>query len=860
MFKILPILISFFIIGFSASSKAQDSRTFITPRINDVRLDYCKHWGRQCGGPAATLFCRQMGYQRAQKWTPDLNVGSRGQDTVVFGDGRICRSPTCSSFRSITCIKEKTLPQNTLKPARPLIPIPDNKPSGIARPKQPTILDKSPTHLNNNRRNPTSVRISRCSDPACSKVTRRPMTVNPESKFRQISFRWTVRNLRTTTKVMWQIADSPFARTKGNRLSPNNLILSGIQTGRSGLLKLNIDSIAERQSVGGTKLLRSVFYLRILPVNQSGNRTIGAPSNVLRIIYIRPKKKMQVVVNPGLFSAPLADGSLLYHCTSSCDIKLEHDFELNQNLLERYMYWDVTAIQNAEGILWQVSDGPFPPFQNGSQQDIAPSRLLTSGRGSGKNSGFVLRYKDLRSKLAAKNSGKPGRLRIPGKPNLYVRGLPISGANKLTLVGVPTKAIGIYLDIKPPAQKPIDIHIPTGPRGPDKLFELRIKSFEPPTFADANKWGCVKVKGYRGPVTPPIQSLFPIDGEICPRSYKGQGDGRITSFGEFIEWSADKVTGTWDWMADKFDKLKSVAVDIVLKYSVYGLQCRLGAMAANEIAGKDAEKKADDICKKGAELAVDSGLVYLGVPPTMPSYNELVDKGVNYAVEIAAEEFEAQTGVPCIEWCKDALRAGLSNFAEELKRQEAQPGCIGKEEAHKRGKEPLCIPDIVITEAASGAVYRPPLLTVQLTRKRTIPYPTRKDHPPCFVGAQMDVKNHFPGGRVSVSYGTNTKPRSKEFPPRDIQKRLFEADSVSVPIDIQPGMFIDVPVTFNKRTRFLLPWTRQLDIESRSQIALPNSYYRRDWFTVYWGGVAMLKAISSCAEQNDQINQTLPSK
>jgi len=56
------------------------------PRIRGYRLDWCKHAGRDCGEPAATLFCREKGYERAVLWAKDPRIGGGGvrQDQFTF--------------------------------------------------------------------------------------------------------------------------------------------------------------------------------------------------------------------------------------------------------------------------------------------------------------------------------------------------------------------------------------------------------------------------------------------------------------------------------------------------------------------------------------------------------------------------------------------------------------------------------------------------------------------------------------------------------------------------------------------------------------------------------------------------------
>ena len=54
--SLLGILLAVLATGAAAQ---ETTRTFQNPSINGVRLDWCRFYGRQCGEPAAELFCRQ---------------------------------------------------------------------------------------------------------------------------------------------------------------------------------------------------------------------------------------------------------------------------------------------------------------------------------------------------------------------------------------------------------------------------------------------------------------------------------------------------------------------------------------------------------------------------------------------------------------------------------------------------------------------------------------------------------------------------------------------------------------------------------------------------------------------------------
>ncbi len=129
---------------------AAERRTFSTPTINNVRLDWCKHWARECGQPAADLFCTRQGFDKAASIDREANVGARGVKTLVYGDGRICAQPTCSAFRAITCVKAATTEPSvqTTQPsaltAKPVKPLPSAKPPTVVLVPKPDVQQLAP--------------------------------------------------------------------------------------------------------------------------------------------------------------------------------------------------------------------------------------------------------------------------------------------------------------------------------------------------------------------------------------------------------------------------------------------------------------------------------------------------------------------------------------------------------------------------------------------------------------------------------------------------------------------------------------------------------------------------------------------
>lgn len=103
--------------GQGGAAIAGGSQVFNQPIFNNYRVDWCLHWGANCGGPAATEFCKRMGYAYATAWTPAQNIGGFSP-TLVLGDGAVCNQPGCDGFNSITCASGGAAPGAAAQPAQ----------------------------------------------------------------------------------------------------------------------------------------------------------------------------------------------------------------------------------------------------------------------------------------------------------------------------------------------------------------------------------------------------------------------------------------------------------------------------------------------------------------------------------------------------------------------------------------------------------------------------------------------------------------------------------------------------------------------------------------------------------------------
>ena len=83
--------------------------SFLTPKIDGYRLDWCLFpGGQQCGEPAATALCQTHGFAHAFTWQIDENIGGK-QPTKIIGTGQVCRQDLCDGFSLVQCTKPETV-------------------------------------------------------------------------------------------------------------------------------------------------------------------------------------------------------------------------------------------------------------------------------------------------------------------------------------------------------------------------------------------------------------------------------------------------------------------------------------------------------------------------------------------------------------------------------------------------------------------------------------------------------------------------------------------------------------------------------------------------------------------------------
>jgi len=486
--------------------------------------------------------------------------------------------------------------------------------------------------------------------------------------------------------------------------------------------------------------------------------------------------------------------------------------------------------------LWQVSAWPFP-----SSANLDPPGLLAEGMVSASQLVFFINFADIVSPAPGGGSN-PAPTAAPSGPidfsdpfstapldldpgsaistqekigvqidDYYVRVLPLANNQ---VVGFPSNTVTVHYG-PPPEPEPIEL---AGPMAP--LYQVKFVKFNPGSFPDPNRWGCVVVIE-----KPEIQMIVdPYNAEIgevvCPAKLPGKKSGLVEFF--------NVLGGAWDWAAGKVNALKAKVVDLI------GEQVCTQADLA--FGGQGLIPKEE--CKVAVAIGIDVALAAYGVPPSVPSYDQLVEEGKDYLVELAAQELRAR-GIPCEENCEDLIRKALEESIDTLASQSTEPGCVSAEEAAKHGKKPLCMADWgYIVRPAQGAAYYEPTVILEVTRIPGVEPPSWFTNN-CRADVSMSVSNTYSdvSGVINLNEVLYTG-----------SAQLF---------DMAPGQVMKVPLALTPTNAWLdYDWFKSANEDYGVKPPTPYGL-SLEWFAVYNGGTAFLQVSDPFSSQSGACLEAL---
>jgi len=490
----------------------------------------------------------------------------------------------------------------------------------------------------------------------------------------------------------------------------------------------------------------------------------------------------------------------------------------------REFFWSTTA-PGTTSVLWQISSSPF-------SRDFSPHPygLIGAGCTDGKLQGsFLIDFNSPDEYLPAPSScggySQPwiefskfswsAALKPETEVRYYIRFTPMAGNQPS---GKPSNMVEILAKPGETLLEPVIVdHLPD-------IYDVEIIDFVPIKNMIPQYWGCVSIKGLDyGTIWNYYRSVFPnniSDGYIdqitssiydsldyavqnnlivCPAPYSGSSSsGSVLS-----DWGSMFIEGIseiWDSVVSAFNALKDDVVNL----------------AANLI--NDLGIPCDSDCKAGLKIGLEIGIAYFtGIPPNLPTFEQLADQGIEYAIQMAA----AEAGIPCPEDCQQILREGIEGFVKTVAESNSQPGCVDESWAKLLGKHSLCLPPGVDTEAVPEGVAEPARAYIQITRKGQFsPGQYKYNDQPAYV-----VNVHFTGENTLLSgttipytyyyrdWNTGTQHAFTAYAPiTTLQNNVFDSQSFPIP-PLEPGDSVIIPLSLTKHRYYIPEHVHSFNIE-----------------------------------------------
>ncbi|MEM6460632.1 MAG: hypothetical protein AAF724_01810 [Pseudomonadota bacterium] len=605
MLRSLALLVVLLSALWTQSAPAQETtQTFNAPTINGIRLDWCRLYGRQCGAPAAELFCRSRGFTRAVDFSIDPRIGVFGVPTVVFGDGRLCRSRACSGFQQITCAR--AAPVEVQRDSRPA----DWRRSVGTGPDMKTVVVNANTtrfrnpHIDNLRVDWCRNWGANCGKPAADLFCR------------EMGFESANRFLMDRTSGINGIPSLVIGddRVCNARYCNAFKVIACTNQSAPGTLAADAAEPTEREhgsADDGQLAFIAPLPTRKPPLPQSTPEPgpeAETPSDAdikPAVSYAQFKAQAPTVIavnwvnlldSTGQYPA----GASLFACADGdCSAANTADLTLSPQATDQSvkMNFNVDNVPHASGVIWQASYLPFPPFDSGSQADLSPQGLLDYDIVEVKQGWFALDMKELASDL-------PGG----GDPAIvHLRVLPVSEAGLEQVVGLPSNTMRLFYGAEVPTPPPYEGYARENVA--DSRPQLRMKALE---FI-------------------PFQRRASLP-ESCTADQQTGGD---TTGDSSLE--ADAIRpGSWDWANKRYQWIKDRFMSIG------------GPMTQNLVSDET------------WEFALNTALVSAGIPPDTPNIEQVMREGVDGLSGTVAQAVVLQFATDALAANAGALSSGLS--------------------------------------------------------------------------------------------------------------------------------------------------------------------------------------------------------
>jgi len=185
-----------------------------------------------------------------------------------------------------------------------------------------------------------------------------------------------------------------------------------------------------------------------------------------------------------------------------------------------------------------------------------------------------------------------------------------------------------------------------------------------------------------------------IGDKICPAA---TAESDTPWYDQFWEDLGDAVSDLFNSLSSALDTIKGTLVDAL----------------ASIIPG--CGPSCSDLLMTGLNFTIT---YFTGLPPNIPSYNDMVNLGISYAVQTAID----QSGIPyCDETCQGKITSEIQSISQQVAASGgSQPACGASMWATDGSTvydlQSLCIPPGISYSPVPGSMYQPATLQVKVSR------------------------------------------------------------------------------------------------------------------------------------------------
>jgi hypothetical protein len=502
-------------------------------------------------------------------------------------------------------------------------------------------------------------------------------------------FAYNLNNAPGAANVVWQVSRSPLAGFKTDWQHPAGLVASGQVAASAGAFSINFSTFAANQSFTRIPAAQRTYYVRAVPVD-AGGACIGDPGAGLAVSYGK------ILTAQPLSNVPLAPSFELWSFTGQGNYFLaqtdpppqkggptefpnefahltQGGFGDNQTAPLWFQFHGFD--QAADKIVLQVS---MQNFDNLAGDWESPAHLVYSQTYTLPIATAQYQAPDSVPLNLQGFGPSVSEINAAGGINYYVRAValkPTSMPGTETVLFSDTVAIAYG----PPAT--VQIIAPPQPATvPSYTPNVQLVGYTPVRFEWCNWYDyyCFTrtpqpqevnftFKAADGTVIPPYPpSLVPGEaqqlwisqyGQLLPK-YMHSGDPNVPGSDVVVtitqqddsSWWGDLWKAICDFFSDLVDLVAKVVNWVSAAYN--GLKEGLINFVADDIPG----------LKDVIEAAVDIGLGAMGIPPTLPNFDELAHGGLDYLAATALDE----AGVPDNQYTEQMLEQVAGGIGQQI--------------------------------------------------------------------------------------------------------------------------------------------------------------------------------------------------